>query len=72
MSGRLRRAVAATVAAVAGLLVVAPGATGETGPRDESLDFRFPAADPMRVPGTNTYVAYGASSPGNKLLYTVF
>lgn len=75
MSDRLRRAIAAAAVAVAcgaGLLTSVSSAAAETGPRDESLDFRFPAADPMRVPGTNTYVAYGASIPGNKLPYTEF
>ncbi|WP_436501287.1 family 43 glycosylhydrolase [Actinokineospora sp. HUAS TT18] len=72
----LRRvaALGAVVAACAGgLFAAVPGATAgaaETGARDESLDFRFPAADLIRVPDTNTYVAFGASIAGNKLPYT--
>ncbi|GAA4425599.1 family 43 glycosylhydrolase [Actinokineospora soli] len=69
-----RGAIAAAITAcVAGLVVALPSATAEeTGPRSETLDFRFPAADPVRIPGTTTYVAYGASIPGNKLPYTEF
>ncbi|RSN28808.1 hypothetical protein DMC61_19945 [Amycolatopsis sp. WAC 04169] len=65
----MRRALIALLCGV-GLLTAGPSATAETGPRDESLDFRFPAADLMRVPETNTYVAVGASVPGKKLPYT--
>ncbi len=72
----LRQALVAGAVAVAcgaGLLTTIPSATAgqaDTAPRNESLDFRFPAADLMRVPDTNTYIAVGASIGGNKLPYT--
>ena len=70
----LRRALrAVAVACAAALLAPALDATAlepEVAPDNESLDFRFPAADLVRVPDTNTYIAYGASIPGNKLPYT--